>query len=105
MSDPKSPNAKPVIAKAGLSRFVASRNFTAVIKLETQNRNGKTVTVIGGLPKNNLFLEAMTKELKSSCGAGGQFDITGRDGRVEIQGDQREKIRAYLASESILFKG
>lgn len=95
----------PALPKTGLSKFISSRNFTAVLKLDSQSRKGKTVTVIDGLPKNNLFLEAMTKELKSRCGAGGTFNTNGRDGVVEIQGDQREKIRAYLASESITFKG
>ncbi len=89
----------------GLSKFVASRNFVATLKLDTQSRRGKTVTVIGGLPKNQLFLEAMTKELKGRCGAGGSIDVSGKDGVVEIQGDQREKIRAYLAAESITVKG
>ena len=91
--------------KTGLSKYIASRNFTAVIQLDSQSRKGKTVTVIDGLPKNNLFLEAVTKELKARCGAGGTYDMKGRDGVVEIQGDQREKIRAYLASEMIVFKG
>lgn len=89
----------------GLSKFVASRNFVALIKLDTQSRRGKTVTQIAGLPKNKLFLEAMTKELKSRCGAGGTFDLDGRDGLVEIQGDQREKVRSYLTDESIPYKG
>jgi translation initiation factor 1 len=105
VSEPKGPDSKPAGPKTGLSKFIASRNFTAVIKLDSQSRKGKTVTVIDGLPKNNLFLEAMTKELKSRCGAGGTYDMKGRDGLVEIQGDQREKIRTYLASESILYKG
>lgn len=88
----------------GLSKFVASRNFTATVKLDTQSRRGKTVTVIGGLPKNKPFLDAMLRELKNRCGAGGSLDLTGRDGSVEIQGDQREKVRAYLAQETIVFK-
>ncbi len=89
----------------GLSRFIASRNFVATLKLDTQSRHGKTVTVISGLPKNQLFLGAMTKDLKGRCGAGGTFEMSGRDGVVEIQGDQREKIRAYLAAELITVKG
>lgn len=91
-------------AGEGLSRFVASRGFIATVKLDSTGRKGKTVTVIGGLPKNKLFLEAMTKALKSRCGSGGTFDLDGRDGVVEIQGDQREKIKTYLNSESIKYK-
>ena len=88
----------------GLSKFVASRGFVATLKLDTQSRRGKTVTVIGGLPKNKQFLEAMIKELKTRCGAGGSIDLAGRDGVVEIQGDQREKVSAYLLLEAIQFK-
>jgi translation initiation factor 1 len=88
----------------GLSRFVESRGFTAKIKVDSAGRKGKIVTVIDGLPKNKLFLEAMTKDLKSSCGAGGSFNMDGRDGVVEIQGDQRARIEAYLTKENIKFK-
>lgn len=88
----------------GLSRFVASRNFKATLRLDTGGRKGKTVTVIGGLPKNELFLKEMTRELKARCGAGGTYDMSGKDGVVEIQGDQREKARLYLESEQITVK-
>ncbi|MES2964352.1 MAG: translation initiation factor [Bdellovibrionota bacterium] len=91
-------------SEQGLSRFVASRGFTATVKVDSAGRKGKTVTVIGGLPKNKLFLEAMAKALKARCGSGGSVDTSGRDGVIEIQGDQREKIRAYLDSESIKHK-
>jgi translation initiation factor 1 len=88
----------------GLSRFVESRGFTAKIKVDSSGRKGKVVTVIDGLPKNKLFLEAMTKELKTSCGAGGGFSMDGKDGIVEIQGDQRKRVEAYLTKENIRFK-
>ncbi len=88
----------------GLSKFVQSREFTAKIKVDSAGRKGKIVTMIEGLPKNKLFLEAMVKELKSSCGAGGGFSMEGRDGLVEIQGDHRAKIEKYLAKEGIKFK-
>lgn len=87
-----------------LSKFIASRNFTAVLKLDTQSRRGKTVTIIDGLPKNKLFLEAMLKALKARCGSGGSLDLSAKDGRLELQGDQREKIKIYLASEEIKFR-
>lgn len=89
---------------SGLSRFVASRNFKASVKTDSSGRKGKTVTVISGLPKNELFLKEMTKELKARCGAGGTYLMNGRDGVVEIQGDQCEKVRAYLESEQIIVK-
>ena len=55
-------------------------------------RNGKTVTVIRGLPERGDALEARAAELKRLCGAGGGV----KDGAVEIQGDHRERVAARL---------
>ncbi|HSB42573.1 MAG TPA: stress response translation initiation inhibitor YciH [Methylomirabilota bacterium] len=55
-------------------------------------RNGKTVTVIHGLPERGPALEARLSELKRLCGAGG----TVKDGVLEIQGDHRERLAASL---------
>jgi translation initiation factor 1 len=51
-------------------------------------RNGKTVTVIHGLPERGPALEARLSELKKMCGAGGTL----RDGVIEIQGDHRARL-------------
>lgn len=51
-------------------------------------RNGKTVTVIHGLPERGPALEARLSELKRMCGAGGTL----RDGVIEIQGDHRDRL-------------
>ena len=61
---------------------------------ETGNRGGKTVTVaanfIGiGLPEK----EQLAKKIRVACGCGG----TVKDGRIEIQGDQRETVAKILA--------
>jgi translation initiation factor 1 len=55
-------------------------------------RNGRTVTVIHGLPERGPALEARLSELKRLCGAGG----TVKDGVLEIQGDHRERLAARL---------
>ena len=55
-------------------------------------RGGKTVTVIRGLPERGPALEARAAELKRLCGAGGAV----KDGAVEVQGDHRERIAAWL---------
>jgi translation initiation factor 1 len=57
---------------------------------ERGGRGGKIVTVIRGLPARSLA--EMAGDLKRLCGAGG----TVKDGIVEIQGDQREKVAQYL---------
>jgi translation initiation factor 1 len=79
--------------------------FIAVMRVEKQNRGGKTVTVIDKLPKSELFLKNLTTTLKKKCGAGGTYLMDGRDGVIEIQGDKREVIRAVLLKEGIQSKG
>ncbi len=62
------------------------------IQRAKQGRGGKTVTVVTGLPGSEAELDALLKALKQHCGAGGA-----RAGRsLEIQGDQRERVRAHL---------
>ena len=55
-------------------------------------RNGKTVTVVRGLPERGPALEARAAEMKRLCGAGGTL----KDGVVEIQGDHRERLAEHL---------
>ncbi len=84
----------------------ASRaKFVAKLRIEKQGRGGKTVTVIDGLPKGELFLKELTTELKKRCGSGGTYDLAGRDGVIEIQGEKRELIREFLAKRGIQSRG
>jgi translation initiation factor 1 len=55
-------------------------------------RNGKTVTVIRGLPERGPALEARAAEMNRLCGAAGTL----KDGVVEIQGDHRERLAEHL---------
>lgn len=84
---------------------VTSRRFIAILRVEKQGRGGKTVTVIDGLPKVNVFLKDLTKRLKNACGSGGTFSMEGKEGIIEIQGDKRELIRTLLEKEGIKTKG
>lgn len=85
--------------------LITSRNFVAVLRIEKQGRGGKTVTVIDGLPKVNIFLKSLTKRLKNGCGSGGTFSMEGKDGIIEIQGDKRELVQALLHKEGIKTRG
>ncbi len=53
---------------------------------------GKIVTIITGLDAKATDLPAMLKELKAKFGAGG----TVSDGRIELQGDHRDKLVEIL---------
>jgi translation initiation factor 1 len=70
------------------------------IRRETKGRGGKAVTVVSGLPLEGSELKAIARALKQRCGVGGAV----KDGDVEIQGDQRDTIRAYLETEGYTVK-
>ncbi|KJS09709.1 MAG: hypothetical protein VR73_01455 [Gammaproteobacteria bacterium BRH_c0] len=70
------------------------------IRRETSGRKGKGVTTISGLPLDNKALEQIAKQLKQLCGTGG----TVKDFVIEIQGDQREKIREALSKQGFTVK-
>jgi len=71
-------------------------------RLRIENRaSGKSVTVVEGLPNNTPFLESLSRELKKACGTGGHR----AEGSVEIQGDQRERLRELLAKKGWSVKG
>ena len=67
---------------------------------ETQGRKGKTVTLVVGLHHNPLTMEEIAKILKQYCGAGG----TVKEGNIEIQGDQRERVTAKLKEMNYVVK-
>lgn len=63
------------------------------IKRTTAGRGGKTVTLVTGFVGIGLpEKEQLAKKMRNACGCGG----TVKDGDIEIQGDQREKIAAIL---------
>ena len=63
------------------------------IKRATAGRGGKTVTVVTGFVGIGLpEKESLAKKMRNACGCGG----TVKDGEIEIQGDQRDKIAQIL---------
>ena len=73
----------------------------ARLRIERAGRNGKTVSVVYGLPENAGFVKELCQELKRACGTGGAVV----DGTVQLQGDLRERIRAFLLDKGIAVKG
>lgn len=55
-------------------------------------RYGKMVTVIDGIDENDINISDLAKQLKNRCAAGGTF----KDGRIELQGDHKKKVKAVL---------
>jgi translation initiation factor 1 len=75
--------------------------IVAKLRIEKSGRGGKTVTVIYDLPNNEEFLKDLSQELKRACGTGGAV----RDGSVELQGDQRDRVRDFFIKRGYIVKG
>lgn len=91
--------------KEASDEFVKSTNWVAVFRMEKSGRGGKTVTVIDQLPKQEIFLRDLCKELKNKCGSGGTYSLEGKEGLIEIQGDKRDAIKAIFTKKGYRFKG
>ena|ERR1700761_4870562 len=65
------------------------------VRLDTHARAGKAVTLVEGFAGTADDLEQLGKQLKTHCGTGGSV----KDGQVIIQGDQRDKIAAWLQAK------
>ncbi|HEV3437889.1 MAG TPA: hypothetical protein VG122_11045 [Gemmata sp.] len=65
---------------------------TVKVSRETAGRRGKGVTVVSDLPLTEEQLKELATLLKNKCGTGG----TAKDGRIEIQGDQRDRLVVEL---------
>ena len=65
------------------------------VRREKQGRAGKTVTAIYDLQASDRQLEELAKALKKHFGTGG----SAKAGAVEIQGDQVEKVLAWLTAK------
>lgn len=62
------------------------------VRLETKQRAGKAVTLVEGFIGSSSDAEDLGKKLKSFCGTGGSV----KDGEILVQGDNRDKILAWL---------
>ena len=65
-----------------------SKSIVVRVGRETKGRRGKGVTIISDLPLGETGLTELATKLKQQLGTGG----TVKEGRIEIQGDHRDRI-------------
>ncbi|HRJ72612.1 MAG TPA: translation initiation factor [Terrimicrobiaceae bacterium] len=65
-----------------------------VLRREKSQRGGKTVTIVSQIPTHFSppEIENLCREARKALGCGGT--VEGRE--IELQGDQPERVRAYL---------
>lgn len=89
VAPPTETAVEPVMARQEMPKKSAP-----VVRLgrETKGRRGKSVTTVSDVPLDEAGLLELATKLKNRCGTGG----TVKDGRIEIQGDQRDRLAAVL---------
>jgi len=82
------PDAAPSISKKNRGRVDILR--------QTAHRGGKTVTVVTGFTGvDDAEITRIARKMQKACGAGG----TVKEGRIEIQGDQRDLVARILTQD------
>jgi translation initiation factor 1 len=76
----------------GKDRPAATGDGIVRIRRETKGRGGKAVSIVSGVPLTGSELKTLAKALKQRCGVGGSV----KGDEIEIQGDQRETLKAEL---------
>ena len=94
----KRPKAKCGCAEA--KRLAVRGDGNVRVRRETNGRGGKTVTTISGLALNQSELQALLKDFKRVCGAGGAL----KDGVLEVQGDHCDLVLRELDKRGIKAK-
>ena len=57
-----------------------------------KRRYGKMMTIVDGINPHDLDIESLISNLKSTCACGGTI----KDGKIELQGDHRTKVKESL---------
>lgn len=78
--------------KVVITQSLPPQQQTAYLHRDSKGRGGKGVTLVKNLVLTESDLNALAKTLKQAVGSGG----TVKEGVIEIQGEQREKIAEVL---------
>ena len=70
---------------------IAREQQTVRISVDSR-RYGKMVTIVDGIDENDIDIADLAKQLKNKCAAGGTY----KDGRIELQGDHKKRVKVVL---------
>lgn len=85
--------ASEVHRRDALSSVIsAPRDGFVRIARDRKSRNGKTVTIVAGVPGDAAQIAELAQSLKRLCGSGG----TVKGDSIEIQGDHRDRLEGKL---------
>ncbi|OYT29969.1 stress response translation initiation inhibitor YciH [Thermoplasmatales archaeon ex4572_165] len=69
-----------------------AREQQKIIISVDKRRYGKMMTIVDGINSNELDIDSLITKLKKKCASGGTI----KDGRIELQGDHRSKVKETL---------
>jgi translation initiation factor 1 len=78
--------------KTASTKSLPPQQQTAYLHRDSKGRGGKSVTLVKNLVLSEEDMKSLAKRIKQDCGVGG----TVKDGVIEIQSEQREKIAGIL---------
>ena len=86
-----------ICSKCGLPKEICvceeiAREQQRITIAVDQRRYGKMMTVVDGINPHDLDMNALVSNLKSTCACGGTI----KDGKIELQGDHRTKVKETL---------
>ena len=70
---------------------IAREQQKIIIQID-KRRYGKMMTIVDGINAHDLDINALITQLKSKCACGGTI----KEGRIELQGDHRNKVKEAL---------
>lgn len=76
----------------GILKGVLKENEIVKIRLEKRRGGSRQVTIIEGVDDKFFNHREIVSQLKNRLACGG----TAKDGRIELQGDHRHKVREIL---------
>ena len=96
------PGCSNPLAQCQCSSLIPIPSGDGIVRVgrETKGRKGKGVTVITSLALAEDDLKKLAAKLKNKCGCGG----TVKDGVIEIQGDNRDKLIELLKADGFKVK-
>lgn len=86
--------------KCDLPELIPDGDGVVRIRRETTGRKGKGVCVVEGLLVDSTELNKIARMLKQKCSCGGKA----KDGLIELQGEQRDRIKALLEAQGYTVK-
>ena len=69
-----------------------AREQQKIIISVDKRRYGKMMTIVDGINPHELDIDSLITKLKKKCASGGTI----KDGRIELQGDHRSKVKESL---------